>query len=298
MYKYKLYDLIIETDLDFPQLITCDSIDAVADITIQSGEIPSYILEAEERGKYSDFSENSCWLVNQSIRMLVSNGTTILYSLKEGAKYHRTYLLGWGMSMICLERKTPAIHCSAITDGNKAYLIAGESGSGKSTVTDSLLCKGYQFLADDVIRVSLTEGNIAIAHPCFPYRKLCRDAALRNGYSLDELIYIDEEKDKFLVPSHSLFYNQSVPVAGIIILYSHKGEDLKTDNLTGLHLFHACVGNLFLRRLLKDRKYEPFVAQSCLKIASSIKACTIGRPAGKDTLSKVLFAVETFIENS
>ena len=57
-----------------------------------------------------------------------------------------------------------------------------------------------------------------MAKAAFPYQKLCRDAALRSGHPLDSLIYIDEAKDKYLVPCHEIFDDTSRPVKAIIIL--------------------------------------------------------------------------------
>ncbi len=38
---------------------------------------------------------------------------------------------------------------------------------------------------------------------------------------------------------------------------------------------------------MKEKKYEPFIGEKCLKIASCVPIYAIGRPEGKDTLNEV-----------
>lgn len=80
--------------------------------------------------------------------------------------------------------------------GEQAILLCGESGAGKSTVAMELLQRKLGFLADDTVRVH--PGTMGmLAEPSYPLQKLCRDMALKCGKPLEELIYIDEERDKY-----------------------------------------------------------------------------------------------------
>lgn len=288
MYRYQLYGLQLETDLELKQLIAGSS-RKPADITIVSGEIPSVLQQKETQISY-EFGETICWLSNNTCRLLAENGNKLTYSLKENGNpdYLKTYLLGWGMSMLGLQRGYLAIHCSAVANEHGAILICGESGTGKSTVTSSFLEKGYRLMADDMAFVETGPGEPAYSFPAFPYQKLCRDAALARGYSTEELIYIDEEKDKFLVPYKGKFELTAVPVRGMLVLGVVGGEEMIVREITGLNRFHMVADNLFLRKLLGTRKYEPRTGQLCLNMAASVPMAYIGRPAGYDTVDEVV----------
>lgn len=298
MYFYQLFQLRIQSDIPILQLIPIDICETV-DIIIEAGTIPEDIIEKEEQKIYYEFGDTRSWLVNNYVRLLMENGNHITYSKKDRCPdmYLTSYLLGWGMSMTCLQRNMLAMHCSVVTDGRKAYLISGESGSGKSTVTRELLLKGYKLMADDMTLVNLEDDQVVVT-PAFPYQKLCRDAAMHCGKPMDELIYIDEAKDKFLVPCYEIFENKTLPIGGLMILFRHTGEEVTFQNIEGINKLHAYANNLFLRHLLKDKKYNPKLGSLMLKMASKTPICTIGRPDGKDTVPEILTYVSDFIKQN
>ena len=286
MYYYKIFNLIIASDLYFCQLIPAS--EENVSVTITSGDVLSQIPAHSEQTKY-EIGMKFSWLENNTCYLLVRDGNYIEYQLKPNGNpdYLRTYLLGWGMSLLGLERGEPAIHCSAVSCDNEAVLFCGESGSGKSTLTRSYLEHGYLLMADDMAFLEYIEPKKVQVKPAFPYQKLCRDAALQSGHSLEEMIYIDEDKDKFLVPCHDIFDNEIRPLKAIFLLAKGNVDSVEVHQISGLDSFHACVNNLFLRHLLKEQKYEPAIAQQCLKIASAVPIYLLIRPTEADTTQEI-----------
>ena len=287
MYYYKLYGMKLKTDFDFPQLVVCDD-DKEHDIEFVNGEIPQEIIDEQEK-KY-EFGEKRCWLSNNTCYFVVENGNKITYALKEGGRIMplRNFLLGFGMSMIAMQRGLLAIHCSALADDKGAILIAGESGAGKSTVTKAFLDSGYRLLADDVAWVETKDDGKSYARPAFPFQKLCRNVVMEKGLNLDELIYVNEQKDKFLVPYKGEFSTQEVPIKGFIMLMVLDTEDVIFDEMQGIDKMKICANNLFLRHLLGRDRYAPQFGQKCLKMAATMPIYCIGRPDGKDTAQTVI----------
>lgn len=288
MYFYKLYGMKVASDLQFGQLVVCED-EQEADIEICAGVIPEDIKTQEELRKYSFGNERS-WLANLTCYLFIENGRKLTYELKQDGNvmYLQSYILGFGMSMLAMQRGLISIHCSALANDKGALLIAGESGAGKSTLTAAFLDQGYRLMADDMAWVEVTDGQKVLASPAFPYQKLCRDAAIAKGYNLDELLYINEEKDKFLAPYRGEFKTESVPVKGFIMLGIGKEDEVVCQEVTGVQKFHVCVNNLFLRHLLGAAKYDPQISHKCLKMASGIPVYFIGRPDGKDTAKEVI----------
>lgn len=289
MFTYRLYGFVVSSDIEISHLVTCEEKTKEPDILIREGSIPGEILEKEADHKY-EFGKEFSWLCNRTCRFTVENGNRITYSLKEGGRpdYLKNYLLGWGMSMLALQRGILAIHCSAVANDKGAVLICGESGAGKSTLTTAFLENGYRLMADDMAFVETREDGISYAAPAFPYQKLCRDAALSKSFSLDELIYIDEDKDKFFVPYRGEFRLDAVPVRGILMLGLVGGEQVISQDIRGLDSFKLVAENLFLRHLLGPKKYEPAIGQLCLKLAASVRMAYLGRPAQKNTTDEVI----------
>lgn len=67
-----------------------------------------------------------------------------------------------------------------------------------------------------VVDISGKEG--VWVYPAFPYMKLCRDVVLRQGYPPEELLYIDEKKDKFLVPCTGVFQREKARLERFVFL--------------------------------------------------------------------------------
>ena len=287
MYYYKLYGMKIKTDFDFPQLVSCDD-DKESDIEIVCGEIPQDILD--EKIKKYEFDMKRSWLNNLTCYFVVENGDKITYSLKDGGKimYLRSYLLGFGMSMIAMQRNMLSIHCSALADDNGAILIAGESGAGKSTVTKAFLENGYRLMADDMAWVETKKDGKSYAKPAFPFQKLCRNVVVEKGLSFEDLIYVDEDKDKFLVPYKGEFSTCEVPVKGLIMLCATDSDEVATEEIKGISKMTVCANNLFLRHLLGPGRYAPEFGQKCLKMASAMPMYCISRPRDKDTAREVI----------
>jgi energy-coupling factor transporter ATP-binding protein EcfA2 len=298
MFFYLLYGSTVCSDIEFPQLMI-DSQPQIdqTDIMIQAGIMPEDI-KRQENGHYS-FQDKRSWLVTSVSSLLVEDGRKITYELKDNCNINhlRTYILGYAISMIYLQKGEMAIHCAAISVKGQAILIAGESGSGKSTITDTLLGQGYQLMADDMAIVRVNDIGKVEATPGFPYQKLCREVVTKKGYHLDDLIYINEDKDKFLVPYQGEFNTKEKNVKAMFILVETDSVDkLFIEELKGFDKFYSCIRNLFLRNLLREHMYEEVIAKKCLEIASKMPIYLIRRPVIVNTVKEITEHIATVME--
>lgn len=291
MYYYKLHGMKIESDLEFPQLLICEDEQSV-DVQIQKVDFSEELAQISVEKCY-DFGRTYSRFANMTCQFQVYGGKKLTYALTGNGwpQYLQTYILGWGFSMIALQRDMLPIHCSALADENGAILIAGESGSGKSTITTYFLNNGYRLLADDM---ALADGEKV--YPAFPYQKLCRNVALDEGYQLEELIYIDEDKDKFLAPYRGEFRTEGEKIKGFILLRVVNGEEVVDANVEGLGRFHIFASNLFVRHIIGNEKYEPHIGQKCLEMASKVPVYVIGRPDGVDTTAEVVEKATAWVD--
>ena len=286
MYRYRIYCLELQSDIEFPQLLVSNS-DSDPDVIISERNIGRDAGVPQDI-KY-EIGEEVSWLENSTCYLRIENGNRITYSLKEGGnrKYILTYILGWGMAMLAYQRNELAMHCSVVSNDNGAVLICGESGCGKSTITTAFLESGYRFMADDMAFVSTIDG-ISYVKPAFPYQKLCADAAMASGCPSEDMIYIDEMKDKYLIPYRGEYIDAPVRIRTIIILFRCEEEKVIRKEIKGIDKLHACLNNTFLRRLLKEHMYLPKTGSLGLGIAGSVSMYAIGRPDGRDTREEVI----------
>ena len=298
MYHYIIYGTHLVTDREFVQLVTADSTMAHSQdqITITQGMIPDSIRF--DKTCYSKIHRDISYLSNSTCYLYIEQGTRITYELKDGASPEllNTYLLGWGMSILFYQRDCIAIHCSCVANSRGAVLISGASGSGKSTVTSYLLEHNYRLLADDMSIIKFSKEGTALAAPAFPYQKLCRNVVTDLNIPQDDLIYIDEDKDKFLVTYTGEFNVEAAPIRALILLSRNSSlSEVICHEIKGVDKMHACISTLFLKPLLGSELYAPEIGSLCLKLASMIPIYEIIRPTDKNTQEKICDTIEKLL---
>ncbi len=294
MNHYRLYGMHFTSDFTFLQLAPLESGETGEPVlfTIEEGVVPEEYKF--ERNCYSNIDTEISFLANRTCYLLVEKGKRITYERKAGADNHNlnAYLLGWGVAMLAFQRGMPAIHCSCVANEQGALLICGGSGSGKSTVTTGLLQNGYGLVADDMVLVDTNANGKSYALPAFPYQKLCRDAAEESGISLEEMVYIDERKDKFLVPYQGEFPDGPVPIHAMIILGWSEAAGIVVNEIEGVDKMHACINALFLKALFREQLYCVENGTACLRLASGIPIYSVKRSRQQDKVEKVLEAIK------
>lgn len=298
MYFYQIYGMCLASDIALLQLPAVSAGEDLhtPQITVSEAPFPDTLKSASVC--YSHISTDMSYLSNSHCYLLVKDGTRIFYERKKDTTdtLLSSYLLGWGISMLLYQQHKLAIHGSCVSGPKGAVLLCGDSGSGKSTLTSALLEKGYCLMADDITMLDFSDEASVYTYSAFPYQKLCRDAVQRLGISEEELLYIDEAKDKFLVPYRGPFPTGPVPVQAMILLSLSKTDRVLSSEVTGVAKFQACMNSLFLRPLLGDTLYTPENGILGLTLASRIPVYHIIRPVGYDTRKAILNQILTYIQ--
>ena len=300
MYFYQLYGLTVTSDIELPQLISISENELVTDKTIHIKEAPFPEHLKADFDTYYGFNLTTGYISNDYCYLLITNGNTIQYELKspDFKPLVGAYILGWGMAMLIHQRGDLAIHGSCIANEKGAIIISGNSGTGKSTITNRLLKKGYRLMADDIALVTIPEKDKALAYPAFPFQKLCRDVAVKQDISLDEMIYIDEMKDKFLKPYEGNFSTEPMPLLGLVLLHKQEEEQFRANILTGLPKWQACMEAFFLAPLLEQAITQPIYAQPALTLAGAIPILSIYRGSKLDYRNQMEQSILDFIKCS
>lgn len=293
MYYYKLYGMRICSDFKFVQLtgLSNEEKELASHILIKERMLPEKWKREQEC--YHKIEKEKSVISNSYCYLLIENGENIYYERKQKAtpELLGAYILGWGISVLFYQRGQLAIHCSCVEKDGNALLISGNSGSGKSTITSGLLEKGYSFMADDMSVVKMDENGEVLATAAFPYQKLCRDVAETISIPMEEMIYIDEEKDKFLVPYKGDFEDKPTPIKAMFILTITEQDKITVQELAGAAKLQACMNSLFLAPLLGENLYAPENGMRVLKFASRIPVYKIERPMGRNSREEVLEAI-------
>ena len=301
--RYKAYGEVIDSELAFPQLEEVKEDTGKAGITIKVGELPKEIKAdiVEHKGP-SGKGDGFYWLNTPGGYFAVIGEDTLVAEIRVeeddpqseriAQAWMRTYLLGYGLSLVFMQKNRMAVHCSAVAGPEGSILISGGSGAGKSTLADAFLRSGWKLVADDVAVIDKKEDRIT-TQPAFPLRKLCRDAAVRLGYDLSELTYIDEEKDKFAVACSEQFVTGETDVKAMFVLAARSGETVRIEEVSGQEKIQLFVDNLFLQAVNRRDGLEPRSFFRCLEILSVLPVYRLYRPAeGGDTSQELLSLIK------
>ena len=290
MYYYKVYDWIVGSEIEIPQLITVGYSSKV-DVFIKCCDIPNMVLDRIREQKEPAGQENGYYWVNTPAGYILIKGDneiTIQVSVNVDYETIRTYILGYGLAFIALKRNMLAIHCCAIEKDGESILIMGLSGAGKSTLADRFIMNGFSLVADDMVVIEQRHNNI-IAHSAFPVRKLCRDAVERLDYDITKLQYIDETKDKFAINCTGEFCEKQTKVKALLYLDIKNNAEIELKEYNSLDKLMTLVKNLFLYIYFKKYNILPWYMQKCIEIANKVPIYGISRPNGNIDTSQLLY---------
>ena len=291
MFRYQFYGCIIESEFEIKLLIPAES-EAGSDDVIRicerdvEADVRRILEEHNEKYYVVDLQTSAFW--NHAGYYLMRGGKEIAVKCSEDFNTDTIspWILGYCISIVLLQKGIMAIHCSALKSDGGAVLVSGDSGAGKSTLAGKLLENGCKLMADDVAAVRL-EGEECMVYSGFPYQKLCANEIERKQLIKEELTYIDEDKDKYLVPAHDLFEADPQPLRQFFYIVKAPVDHLQIQKMSGFACFMSIKSNLFLANLTGEWENSPEVIGQCMKIASKCDIYTVIRPEDKDTLAEM-----------
>lgn len=298
MYRYLFYGFHVESELKIDEVMV-DTTDAPIDIKIKFGKLPDEVLELAKEKTDSDFLwsraiDRLCFRIPNVADYYITTTEIQIRPIADIDNHDIiTFLLGSAFGYLMTFRNVVVIHGGAITKNGKGIIVTGESGAGKSTVTNALRTRGYDFIADDVCVLSDNDKKMHI-NLAYPQAKLCRDAALKLGYDLSELIYINEDRDKFAVRLKDRYVPEGKDFDLLFEIVLAEDDKLSFAEIKGTEALKTIHENLYRANdLFKTTGVPPTFMMKCLKTASSVRVFRISRPKDGDTLEDIL----TFIEN-
>lgn len=293
MYKYKIYGEIIESEFELKLLVPALESNAPQNvITILErdveDEVIRFLKEHNALQKQYEIGLKKSAFKNKGGYYLIQGGNEILIKLNEGYTYESisSWILGFCLSMALLQKGILTIHCSAIATKNGAILISGTPGTGKSSLANKLLENKYKLMADDVAGIHFCNENCMI-YPAFPFQKLCANEIDKKNLNKNDLIYINEDKDKYLFPVNDIFEHNPRKLEAFFYIIKAPVKRLTINKLSGFDCFISIKDNLFLHKLRGEWENTPEVINLCMKVASCCPIYLITRPENIDTLEEI-----------
>lgn len=291
MNNYQAFGLIIQSEIDLPELIALEDTKQKTDVIIKIEDLSKMWLGFPDKSNFYVINcESVIFEVPNTAVILVSKGEKITISPYPNMDEDllRLYVLGTGMGALLMQRRILPLHGSAIVINGKVYAIVGDSGAGKSTLASAFVKKGYQLISDDLIAVSL-DHNTPYIIPSYPQQKLW-DSSLREfGMDPEEFNPLFKRENKYAVPVHSSFYTHPLQLGGIFELEKISGNNNVTlTKIGGLERLNKLYMHTFRNFLIPQLNLTKWHFQVSVEILDKINICKIQRPDIGFSVNKIM----------
>lgn len=290
MYNYRVFDLTIQSELPFRELLPHSNTEQDASqIRIAFSTVsPHGLLESPSlKTAFYQPTSTEFWLhVPQVARFLITNGDQIhIDPMPESDEDSiRLFVLGSCMGALLMQRQLLLLHGNAIKIGNQCVSFIGNSGAGKSTLSAAFFKRGYSILADDICAIN----NVGEVLPSFPQIKLWADAAMQLMINTRILKKVRPNVDKFAVPLRQQFHNKPTPLKMVYLLETHHEKEISMMTLEGMEKCHALQHHVYRKQYLSNRAREHLCFKQCMQLASIIEFVRIRRPIDGFTLDEMI----------
>lgn len=297
-FKYRVYGLNIESEIELEELVKiednqCNQID----VKIIYGKTNDKIKNQVNRNSWigTDINDICVYTKNIAIYQIKNGNTIIIEPLKDKDNERiKSFLLGWSFGILLIQRKTIALHGSAISKGDKAIIISGKSKAGKSTLASAFNNKGYKFLSDDVVALDILKDNV-LAQPAYPQKKICEDVMKALGYDKKdyEINKQNTERIRYKVPVTDTFELKPCKVQAIFeIVSKDEYEKVSIEKIEGNKKIDYMLNNIYFFGVESSIGTRPEYFKKAIQLINSIPLYKIKRPADKITIEEQMDLVE------
>ena len=277
---YKMYGLIIKSEFEIPEAYEITE-QKQWDVFVEMGQPSMEILKQAKEGKVCQLEKGKMWFYLENMGLFYTENGNYIRIYRETERLtdlaRNSYLTGTVMGLILFQRGIIPIHSGAVAKNGKVVCIVGYSGAGKSTTSVMLREKGCEFVSDDVSAITIEDKKVMVSL-AFPQQKLCKDAALRQGYHLEDLIYIDEFRDKYAIRLQDGFIKEALPLGAIVELEVAAGESVEVREIVGIEKMELLFRNIYRGLALNEIGMSGEMRRNILKIAEKVPMYQIKRP--------------------
>lgn len=282
MYYYKIYGLNVKSEKKIDELVESNNTLNI-DVEIKVDKIPKEKLKYLKDDIWLYVSKDiSVFRIDNHVTYLIEDGNKITIEEKEGSDLQlvKTFLLGTSFGLLLKQRNIIAIHGGAILINNKAVIFTGNSGVGKSTITNAFRLNNFKFLADDVSVIEINENKV-IVNPAYPQQKICRDVMEKMGYNISNFELIDEGRGKYVIPAKESFTYSSKELGAICEIEVSDYDDVYMEEVLGIEKIKLIMKSIYRSEIFFNIGVEKEYLKKMVELAKSIEVYKILRPKNK-----------------
>ena len=248
---YCALGLTIEAPVACPGFFPATSGDGRRGVTISFGSAPTSVADpvVNHALLQVDRHGDALFYVPRVARYWLRGASEIVVDLCPGAPLARAldYLSGTPLSLIALKRGRLPVAAACVAREDRAVLIGGSAGVGKSAMALSFIARGWRLMADGLCALDLADPRQgARVWPGYPEIRVHPDVATR--FPQFPASGSPTPGGRRVLPLEGVFEPQPLPPTALILLdFAGGGAPEALDPLAGARKFEALMN---LRRLV------------------------------------------------
>ena len=301
MFYYVIYGITVTSDIEIEGAYKIEQADKI-EVQIRQEQFDESYMELseleqnnEQVGVLRHYEDNwACLRFKKHGLFMIENGNTIKYQLFDWHESHfvSQIFLCFCMSVLLMQRKAMLIHGSAILYKGKTLIISGDSGAGKSSLTNEIMSRGYLQMSDDIVAIGQDDKGM-IAYPSFPVRKLCADFVEKYNMDKAELIpMLDADREKYGLVLKDEYYNHEAPLGAMVIIKVGDVDEPALEEITGSAKLKYLTENFFRQDVYEQVQLKPEEMMRAIKVAGAMPIYVLKRPKNKMTVKQQADLVE------
>jgi hypothetical protein len=283
---YTGYGLTIQVPFRCPGLAPAAD-NATADLVVQHGRVPLR-LAAPTVGGPSWEAEPGRFLLRtgrRGGRFLVEHGGVTLDRNPAGEdRVLATAFVTIVLAAALVQRGSLVLHANAAELDRGAVVIAGGSGSGKSTTLAALLAARCKMLTDDVTVLRIGDHGRVEVVPGVGEVRLTPAASTRLGLVLPPDLLAPWGREKAVLPARAQLATEPTPLDRIYLLEASPEPDFEVTQLTGAQKLEGLLASLYGPLFAAE---HPGLFPICAAVLEQVDLFRIRRPAEAWSIDEV-----------
>ncbi len=287
VFRYRLFGFNVKSDIDLYGVPKADFTDTEVDVVLEENRklwdenlYSSEMMKTNQAAYIYGKDFIKFYKVDTGFYE-VRAGKFIDYCQREDCDPTNFYLtlMNFAFPRIIIERANLTVHGSVLSFHDKAVLISGESGAGKSTMTTELINNGLGFMSDDVMRIGFNDREEVVVYSAHPIRRLCGDTVEHYGFDMNKLKPVTlDEREKFFVDSSDVYEDRELSPSTLFYLSINDGDRPEIKEITGADKITLLLDNFYRSEDYVRFGTSPEMFKLISKLGSALKIYEISRP--------------------